>query len=97
MDRAFRAVDISLAAARLGWRLENVVCLGLHAAPFERLLPHLAQGVRIVSLVRDGKAAGDLARWLTECVGPSSVWTLSALGGPRESVSRIARTATRLM
>ena len=29
----------SLAAARLGWRLEDVVCLGLHAAPFERLVP----------------------------------------------------------
>src|SRR5262249_51494115 len=32
----------SLAAARLGWRLESAVCLGLHAAPFERLVPHLA-------------------------------------------------------
>ena len=28
----------SLAAARLGWRLEDVICLGLHAAPFERLV-----------------------------------------------------------
>ena len=27
----------ALVAARLGWRLENTVCLGLHAAPFERL------------------------------------------------------------
>lgn len=47
----------SLAAARLGWRLEPVVCLGLHAAPFERLVPHLAQGARIICLVRDGKQA----------------------------------------
>src|SRR5215472_1894753 len=46
----------SLAAARLGWRLEDVICLGLHAAPLERLLPHLARGVRIICLVRDGKA-----------------------------------------
>ena len=34
----------SLAAARLGWRLEDVICLGLHAAPLERLVPHLARG-----------------------------------------------------
>src|SRR5579871_4566575 len=34
----------SLAAARLGWRLESVTCLGLHAAPFESLVPHLAHG-----------------------------------------------------
>src|ERR1700743_61526 len=28
----------SLAAARLGWPLESTVCIGLHAAPFERLV-----------------------------------------------------------
>ncbi|MGV7212342.1 precorrin-6y C5,15-methyltransferase (decarboxylating) subunit CbiE [Bradyrhizobium sp. UFLA05-112] len=77
----------SLAAARLGWRLENVVCLGLHAAPFERLVPHLANGARIICLVRDGKAAGDLAKWLTERGwGASALWTLTALGGPRENI-----------
>ncbi|WP_407148965.1 precorrin-6y C5,15-methyltransferase (decarboxylating) subunit CbiE [Bradyrhizobium sp. ORS 86] len=78
----------SLAAARLGWRLENIVCVGLHAAPFERLLPHLARGARIICLVRDGKAAGDLARWLSERGwGASPMWRLSALGGPRECVT----------
>lgn len=79
----------SLAAARLGWRLETIVCLGLHAAPFERLVPHLAQGARIICLVRDGKAAGDLANWLSRHGwGASSIWTLIALGGPREAVSQ---------
>ncbi|WGR95096.1 precorrin-6y C5,15-methyltransferase (decarboxylating) subunit CbiE [Bradyrhizobium sp. ISRA443] len=79
----------SLAAARLGWRLENVVCLGLHAAPFERLLPHLARGARIICLVRDGRAAGDLARWLSERAwGSSTMWALSALGGPRERITQ---------
>ncbi|MCP3398478.1 precorrin-6y C5,15-methyltransferase (decarboxylating) subunit CbiE [Bradyrhizobium sp. CCGB20] len=77
----------SLAAARLGWRLEAVVCLGLHAAPFERLVPHLANGARIICLVRDGKAAGDLAKWLSaRGWGASAFWTLAALGGPRESL-----------
>ncbi|WP_375780114.1 precorrin-6y C5,15-methyltransferase (decarboxylating) subunit CbiE [Bradyrhizobium sp. ma5] len=79
----------SLAAARLGWRLENVVCLGLHAAPFERLLPHLVRDARIICLVRDGSAASDLAQWLTERGwGSSAMWTLSALGGPRESITQ---------
>jgi precorrin-6Y C5,15-methyltransferase (decarboxylating) len=77
----------SLAVARLGWRLESVICLGLHAAPFERLVPHLAHGARIICLVRDGKAARDLAKWLTERGwGASAFWTLAALGGPHESV-----------
>ncbi len=87
----------SLAAARLGWRLESITCLGLHAAPFERLVPHLAAGARIVCLVRDGRAAVDLARWLTERGwGASSFWTLVALGGPHERVGKYrAETYTR--
>lgn len=78
----------SLAAARLGWRLEDVICIGLHAAPFERLVPLLARGARIICLVRDGKAAADLAGWLTaRGWGASRWWTLSALGGPRERIA----------
>jgi len=78
----------SLAAARLGWRLESVVCLGLHAAPFERLVPHLAPGARIICLVRDGKAAGELANWLgAHEWGASALWALAALGGPRECIT----------
>ena len=77
----------SLAAARLGWRLENVVCLGLHAAPFERLVPLLARGARVLCLVRDAKAAAGLAQWLTaRGFGASKFWTLAALGGPREQI-----------
>jgi precorrin-6B C5,15-methyltransferase / cobalt-precorrin-6B C5,C15-methyltransferase len=77
----------SLAASRLGWRLEAVACLGLHAAPFERLVPHLSRDARIVCLLRDGKAAGDLAQWLSRRGwGASGFWTLAALGGPRESI-----------
>lgn len=79
----------SLAAARLGWRLETTACLGLHAAPFERLMPHLARGARIICLVRDAAAVGELAKWLTERGwGASLLWTLAALGGPREYIDQ---------
>jgi precorrin-6B C5,15-methyltransferase / cobalt-precorrin-6B C5,C15-methyltransferase len=79
----------SLAASRLGWRLESVVCLGLHASPFENLVPHLARGERIICLLREARAAADLAEWLTaRGWGPSQLWTLTALGGQRESVTR---------
>jgi precorrin-6Y C5,15-methyltransferase (decarboxylating) len=78
----------SFAAARLGWRLEDVLCLGLHAAPFERLVPLLSRGARIICLVRDAQAAADLAAWLTaRGWGCSHLWTLSALGGPREHIA----------
>lgn len=79
----------SLAAARLGWRLEATTCLGLHAAPFERLVPHLAKDARIICLVRDAAAVGELAKWLTKRGwGASLLWTLAALGGPRESIDQ---------
>jgi precorrin-6Y C5,15-methyltransferase (decarboxylating) len=78
----------ALVASRLGWRLEIVACLGLHAAPFETLVPRLARGARIICLVRDGKAAADLAAWLTaRGWGASRMWTCVALGGVRESIA----------
>lgn len=77
----------SLAAARLGWPLEDVACLGLHAAPLARLSPHLAPGRRAIVLLRDGEAVSGLARWLCEKgFGGSTLAMLEALGGPRERI-----------
>ena len=52
----------ALAAARLGWRIEETACLGLHAAPFATALPHLAPGARLICLLRD--AAENYPAWL---------------------------------
>jgi precorrin-6Y C5,15-methyltransferase (decarboxylating) len=86
--RAFPAPStFSLAAARLGWRLEDAICLGLHADPFERLVPLLSPGVKVICLLRDGAAPAQLAAWLTaRGFGPSQLQVLEALGGPREKV-----------
>ena len=78
---------LSLAAARLGWRLEEVETLGLHAAPFARLRPHLARGCRIIATLRDGDAPAALARWLVEQgAGAARLTVLERLGGPSEQV-----------
>ncbi len=75
----------SRAAARMGWALEGTVCLGLHAAPLARMRPHLAQGLRLIVLLRDGAAVADLARYLcAERFGASRLTVMEALGGPRE-------------
>lgn len=77
----------SLAASRLGWRLEQVHCFGLHAAPFARTRPALHGGAQLLCLLRDGPAVRDFAQWLTQQgYGSSSVWVLEALGGPRERI-----------
>lgn len=78
---------MSLAAARLGWRLEEVMQIALHAAPFEELRQRLTPGARLLCTLRDGAAAPELAAWLTERgFGPSRLSILEALGGPRETL-----------
>lgn len=84
--RAFPvAGTFSLVAARMGWRLEEVHCLGLHAAPFARLRPVLARGVRVIATLRDGAAVAELAGWLAaNGFGATRITVCEALGGPRE-------------
>ncbi|WP_103258563.1 precorrin-6y C5,15-methyltransferase (decarboxylating) subunit CbiE [Tabrizicola aquatica] len=78
-----------LAANRLGWRLEEVLTLGLHAAPFARLRPLLGRGVRVICTLRDGAAVEELARWLAGNGHPNARLTvLERLGGPLERITR---------
>jgi len=75
------------AAARLGWRLEDTVTLGLHARPLHLLRPHLRTGARLIVLARDGAAPAEIAAYLDGVgFGPSRLTVLEALGGPRERV-----------
>jgi precorrin-6Y C5,15-methyltransferase (decarboxylating) len=79
------ASTFGLAAARLGWPLEHLTCLGLHAAPLARLRPHLHTGERLLLLLRDGAAVTALAHYLVDNdFGASAMSVLEALGGPRE-------------
>lgn len=78
----------SLAAARLGWRLETTTCLGLHAAPLTRLRPHLAAGARVIVLVRNGAAVRELADYLVaNAFGATALTVMEALGGARERLT----------
>ncbi|MDR7126090.1 precorrin-6Y C5,15-methyltransferase (decarboxylating) subunit CbiT [Pseudotabrizicola sp. 4114] len=79
------AGTFSLIAARLGWRLEDVACIGLHAAPFARLRPVLARGVRAICTLRDAAAVAELADWLAaNGFGTVRLTVCEAMGGPRE-------------
>jgi precorrin-6Y C5,15-methyltransferase (decarboxylating) len=77
----------SLAAARMGWRVETTRCLGLHAAPFATLRPVLARGVRAVVTLRDGAAVAELAAWLAgNGFGAVHMTVMERLGGRHERV-----------
>ena len=84
--RAYPVAGVfSLVAARLGWRLEDCLCLGLHAAPFARLRAVLARGVRVIATLRDGAAVGELATWLQENgFAEARLTVCESVGGPRE-------------
>jgi precorrin-6Y C5,15-methyltransferase (decarboxylating) len=84
--RAFPAPStFGWAAARLGWALEDTPCLGLHAAPFERLVPVMGDGLRAICLLRDGAATGALMAWLNaKGFGASTCHILESLGGEDE-------------
>ncbi|MBY6056738.1 precorrin-6y C5,15-methyltransferase (decarboxylating) subunit CbiE [Leisingera daeponensis] len=77
----------ALAANHLAWKLEEVMCLGLHAAPYARVRPLLGAGTRVICTMRDGAAPAELAEWLTaEGFGASQLTVMECLGGPRQKV-----------
>ncbi len=77
----------SLAAARLGWPLQDTICVSLHGRPLERVVPSLFQGARILALSWDGTTPGKLASLMTaRAMGRSRITVLEAMGGPRERI-----------
>ncbi|MHA6691447.1 precorrin-6y C5,15-methyltransferase (decarboxylating) subunit CbiE [Devosia sp. A449] len=77
----------SLAAALLGWPLQEVQTLSLHGRSLDLIRPHLHPGARILALTSDEHGPAALAQLLTESgFGISIVTVLEALGGPKETV-----------
>ena len=75
----------ALAANRLGWKLEDTLCLGLHAAPFAKLLPLLGRGSRVICTLRDAQTPAELARWLVDNHHDAArLHLFERLGGPQE-------------
>jgi precorrin-6B C5,15-methyltransferase / cobalt-precorrin-6B C5,C15-methyltransferase len=79
--------SVSLAAARLGWPLDDVELVSLVGRPREVLHPLLQPGRRVLALVAEPTAAADVRALLaTRGFGGSPVTLLADLGGPDEVV-----------
>ncbi|MFP3494359.1 precorrin-6y C5,15-methyltransferase (decarboxylating) subunit CbiE [Pseudomonas sp. SIMBA_059] len=77
--------SVSLAAARLGWPLQEVVTLSVVARPLAALNVHLASGVRLLVLSNDGRSPAAIASLLAESgFGPSRLSVFEHLGGASE-------------
>lgn len=77
--------SVSLAAARLGWALQDVMTLSVVARPLAALNAHLASGVRLLVLSNDGQSPAAIAALLAESgFGPSRLSVFEHLGGAAE-------------
>ncbi|MGX0893964.1 precorrin-6Y C5,15-methyltransferase (decarboxylating) [Pseudomonas sp. ADAK2 TE3594] len=77
--------SVSLAAARLGWPLQDVVTLSVVARPIAALNAHLFSGVRLLVLSNDGQSPAAIAALLRDRgFGPSRLTVLEHLGGDAE-------------
>jgi precorrin-6Y C5,15-methyltransferase (decarboxylating) len=78
----------SLAAARLGWPLQDVTTLSLVGRPFAALNAHLHPGARLFVLSSDGGTPAAIAALLAaRGFGPSRMIVLERLGGAAERVT----------
>lgn len=77
----------SLAAARLGWALQDVAQISLHGRALEGIIRHLSPGARIIALCWDGTTPGRLAALLhARGMGRSRLTVLEAMGGAQQRV-----------
>ena len=77
----------SLAAARMGWPLQDVALVTLHGRPLQSIIRRLQPGARILALSWDSATPGRLAGLLdARRMGQSGITVLEAMGGSRERI-----------
>ena len=77
----------SLAAARLGWALQDVAMISLHGRSVHGLASHVQPGNRILALTSSGQTVIEAAQILNaRGYGRSEMHVLEHMGGPDERV-----------
>lgn len=77
----------SLAAARMGWALQDVETISLHGRDLNGIVRYLHPGARILALSWDGTTPDKLARLLVERqLGQSRLTVLERMSGPHERI-----------
>ena len=77
----------SLAAARLGWALQDVAMISLHGRSVHGLAAHMHPGARIIALTSSGHTVVEAAQILSAgFYGRSEMHVLEHMGGSEERV-----------
>ncbi len=79
--------SFSLAAARLGWPIQDTTLLSLHGRSLERLIPALQPGTRILALSWDQTTPRRVADLLVQHGFSDTLMTVcECINGPRERI-----------
>jgi precorrin-6Y C5,15-methyltransferase (decarboxylating) len=79
--------SFSLAAARLGWAIQDCALVTLHGRPLERIIPHLQKRARILVLSWDQRTPAQLAELLVRRgFAEARLTVCEAMGGPGERI-----------
>jgi precorrin-6Y C5,15-methyltransferase (decarboxylating) len=77
----------SLAAAKMGWSLQDIALVTLHGRALQGIVRYLQPGARILALSWDGATPAKLAELLdARRMGQSRITVFEAMGGPRERI-----------
>lgn len=88
------ASAFSLAAARLGWALQDTDTISLHGRDVELVRPLLQPGRHVLALTSDENGPGQLAQLLAASgFGDSQFYLLEALGGKEERITATTANA----
>lgn len=81
----------TLAAAKLGWSLQDTVTIGLNGRALEKIIPHLQPKVKILALSTDETTPALLADLLNKRgFDKVKFWVLEHLGGEKERIRPMA-------
>ncbi|MGH6838914.1 MAG: precorrin-6y C5,15-methyltransferase (decarboxylating) subunit CbiE [Methylocella sp.] len=87
----------SLAAARLNWSLQDCCLMSLYGRGFERIIPALQPGAKLLCLSWDETTPPRLAKLLCERgLGQSRFIVMEAMGGMRERTRATTAEAFRM-
>jgi precorrin-6Y C5,15-methyltransferase (decarboxylating) len=77
----------SLAAARMGWSLQDTALVTLHGRSLQGIVRYLQPNARILALSLDGSTPAKLAELLdARGMGQSEMTVLESIAGPRERI-----------
>ena len=88
--------SFQLAAARLGWAVQDTACLSCCGRPVEAIIPHLQPGVQLLVLCAGPETPGQVAALLAGRGLDHTLLVLENLGGPGERIGPLGDSVSPL-